>query len=211
MKRLICAKDVEAVKDKGEKVLYIDKNTLITPSAKDVARACGIEFTEEMPICNPIQNSCDQGLDSELIYKAFKVLMDKGLLNQLLDSISLKPYVAETGSNGFKLVRGDSVKYDPFDTKKANLKVFHQEVITEKESSTSAGFFTFDHSEFTKETSCEETIYVIEGVLTIAIDGRTLTASPSDVLYIPSGTRITIGSSDKAKVFYSSCSTKREG
>lgn len=198
------------MKSKGENVLYIDKNTIITPSAKDVARACGIEFSLESPSCKPIQDSCEQGLDSELIYKTFKVLMDKGLLNELLDSISPKPYLAETASNGLKLVRGDSVKYDVFDTGNPNSNAFYQEVITEKESSTSAGFLTIDHSEFFTETTREETIYVIEGVLTVTIDGKTLKASPRDVLYIPLGSKITLGSSDKVKVFYSTCSSKRE-
>ena len=39
MKKLICVKDVEDVKKQGLKVFYIDSNTIITPSAKDAARA----------------------------------------------------------------------------------------------------------------------------------------------------------------------------
>ena len=35
MKKLICAKEVEALEKQGQKVMYIDDNTLITPSAKD--------------------------------------------------------------------------------------------------------------------------------------------------------------------------------
>ena len=34
MKKLICAKEVEALEKQGQKVMYIDDNTLITPSAK---------------------------------------------------------------------------------------------------------------------------------------------------------------------------------
>ena len=37
MKRLICAKEVEACAQQGHKVMYIDADTLITPSAKDAA------------------------------------------------------------------------------------------------------------------------------------------------------------------------------
>ena len=42
MKKLICAKEVEALAQKGEKVMYIDADTLITPSAKDAAAERGI-------------------------------------------------------------------------------------------------------------------------------------------------------------------------
>ena len=44
MKRLICAKEVEACAQQGQKVMYIDADTLITPSAKDAAAAADIEF-----------------------------------------------------------------------------------------------------------------------------------------------------------------------
>ena len=90
MKKLICAKEVEALEKQGQKVMYIDDNTLITPSAKDAAAACGIEFSTEAPpaptpqACNsaaapaaapaaPAQN----GIDSELIYKALTALMER--------------------------------------------------------------------------------------------------------------------------------------
>ncbi len=42
MKRLICAKDVEALAEQGQKVMCIDADTLITPSARDAASAAGI-------------------------------------------------------------------------------------------------------------------------------------------------------------------------
>ena len=44
MKRLICAKEVEACAQQGHKVMYIDADTLITPSAKDAAAVADIEF-----------------------------------------------------------------------------------------------------------------------------------------------------------------------
>ena len=43
MKRLICAKEVEACAQQGHKVMYIDADTLITPSAKDAAAVADIE------------------------------------------------------------------------------------------------------------------------------------------------------------------------
>lgn len=213
MKGLVCAKDVEAAGNRGEKVIYIDTNTIITPSAKDVAIACGIEFCSGALVCEPkgtceektIKPSkvCEDGLDSEMIYNLFKVMMDKGLLKELIDSISnTKPYIFETASNGLKVVRGDSVKYDVFDTGNPDANVSYQEIISKDESSMGAGFLTIDHSKFDREIPHEETDYVIEGILTVTINGQSLTAYPGDVLYVPSGSKVTWSSAEKAKVFY---------
>ncbi|QEK11473.1 DUF861 domain-containing protein [Crassaminicella thermophila] len=213
MKRLICAKDIEVAKKKSEKVIYIDSNTIITPSAKDAAVACGIEFSTEEPVCESKNickekvtepsKACEGGLDSEMIYKLFKAMMEKGLLNGVLDSIiNPKPYEAESTCEGLKVVRGNSVKFDVFDTGNPDAKVFYQELISKEESDMSAGFFTIDHSKFDWELTYQEIDYVIEGTLTVTIDGKTLTAYPGDVLYIPAGSKVTWDSSDKAKMFY---------
>lgn len=213
MKKLICAKDVEAAKNQGKKVIFIDSNTIITPSAQDVAKARGIAFSAEAPVCQsktayeekatePAEVGQD-GLDSEMLYKLLQAMMDKGLLNGILDSLmNPKPYVAESAENGLKVVRGNSVKFDVFDTGNPDAKVSYQELISKDEASMSAGLLTIDHSQFDWELTYEEIDYVIEGTLTVTIDGKTLTAYPGDVLYVPSGSKVTWGSPDKAKVFY---------
>lgn len=208
MKKLICAKDVEAAKKQGEKIVYIDSNTIITPSAKDIARFSGIEFSTEEKATEPVKvpeltKACEGELDSEMIYKLLKTMMNKGLLNEILDSISNpKPYVAESAYNGLKVVRGNSVKFDVFDTGNPDANVSYQELISKDESSMSAGFLTIDHSKFDWELTYEEIDYVIEGTVTVTINGKTLTAYPGDVLYVPSGSKVTWGSNDKAKLFY---------
>lgn len=207
MKKLICVKDVEnSIKD-GQKVLYIDNNTLITPAAKDAAKGCGIEFSFkqcETKSREP-EKACDGEIDSSMIYKVLKTMMDKGLLKGLLDNGPGPPYQAEY-SGGLKLVRGQSVKYDTFDTNNPNDKVFSQELISKNESSISAGFMTIETSNFNRQMSYEEIDYVVEGTLTVTINGNTFTAYSGDVIYIPSGSKVTWGSPDKAKIFYTTYS-----
>ncbi|AOY74593.1 cupin domain-containing protein [Clostridium formicaceticum] len=211
MKKLICAKDVEVAEGQGKKVIYIDSNTIITPSAKDVAQACGIAFSTETPTCeekateakvSEAVKACEDGLDSEMIYKLLKAMMDQGLLNGILDSIVNPKYVAESAFNGLKVIRGNSVKFDVFDTGDPDAKVSYQELISKDESSMCAGFLAIDDSKFDRELTYQEINYVIEGALTVTIDGKTLTAYPGDVVYIPSGSKVTWASSGKAKVFY---------
>ena len=51
MKKLICAKEVETLQKQGKTIFYIDCDTIVTPSAKDAAKAAGIKFSTESPAC----------------------------------------------------------------------------------------------------------------------------------------------------------------
>ncbi len=51
MKKLICAKDMEEFISEGKTKFYVASDMIITPSAKDVAKLNGIEFTTEAPVC----------------------------------------------------------------------------------------------------------------------------------------------------------------
>lgn len=206
MKKLICVKDVEAMDKQGQKVIYIDSNTIITPAAHDSAKECGVEFSFEKKCCDvkPSEpaNPFGDAIDSNMIYSVLKALVDKGLLKGMFDNVPEQPYLAERDGGGLKVVRGNSVKFDVFDTGNPNDKVTYQELISKDESSMSAGFLTIEKSSFEWELSYEEIDYVIEGTLTVTINGKTFTAYPGDVIYVPSGSKVVWGSPDKAKLFY---------
>lgn len=209
MKRLICGKDVEALILKGEKVFYVDGTEIITPAAKDLARINGIIFTTEAS--TPKVQSSEvkkapsiENMDSEMMLNLFKAMMDKGLLQEMLKALQAKnlPFQAECDSSGLKVVRGNTVKMDVFDTGNPNAKVYFQELINKEESKMSAGFLVIENSKFDWELTYEEIDYVIEGTLTVEINGKTYVAYPGDVLFVPSGSKVVWGSPDKARVFY---------
>jgi ethanolamine utilization protein EutQ len=223
MKKLICVNDVENVEKQGQKVFYIDSNTIITPSAKDAARNYGIEFSTEAPVCEvkgsevqvcEAKSSCEEiasslakasdgGIDAEMVYKVFKAMMDKGLLNGILDSFSNKPYIAEVDASGLKVVRGNSVRMDVFDTGNPSDKVFYQEIVNVDDGcSMNAGIITIEGCTFDWETTCEELYYVVEGTLTVTVDGKIYTANAGDSVFFPKGAKLAFGSPDKMKAFY---------
>lgn len=208
MKKLISVKDMEAFEKQGQKIVCIDKNTIITPSAKDAAKVYGIEFSFEKIACDVAPsvpaNPYGDEINSDMIYTALKALADKGLLKSLMDALNLQaaPYQVERDDSGLKIVRGKTVKYDVFDTGNSNDKVFYQELVGKDESQMSAGFLTIEQSKFEWELTYEEIDYVIEGTLTVTINGKTYTALPGDVLYVPKGSKVVWGSPDKAKIFY---------
>ncbi|GAA0121991.1 MULTISPECIES: cupin domain-containing protein [Clostridium] len=209
MKKLICAKDVEALILKGEKVLYIDGSEIITPSAQDLAKINGIVITKEAPAVSVQSTTVNKapsidGIDSEMLLNFFRKMMDKGLLEEMLQCLKQKnlPFQAECDPNGLKVVRGNTVKMDVFDTGNPNAKVYFQELVSKEESKMSAGFLVIENSKFDWELTYEEIDYVIEGTLTVEINGKTYTAYPGDVLFVPSGSKVVWGSPDKARVFY---------
>lgn len=217
MKKLICAKDIEAVEKQGQKIFYIDDNTIITPSAKDAAKASGIEFSTGTPdsdcdcnqkkacepkACEPMQ-ACEGGIDSDMIYKVFQAMMEKGLLTGMFEGISSKPYVSETDCGGLKVVRGNTVKLDVFDTGNPDHKVFYQEIINATDGcSMNAGFITIEGCTFDWETTCEELYHVVEGTLTVTVNGKVYTAQPGDSVFFPKGAKLAFGSPNKMKAFY---------
>lgn len=230
MKKLISVKDIENAEKQGQKVLYIDSDTIITPSAKDAASACGIEFSTDDPvskakdcceekacehlkvceeknscegIASELAKACEGGIDADMIYKVFKAMMDKGLLTGILDSVSDKPYIAEIDACGLKIVRGNSVKMEVLDTGNPNDKVFYQEIINANDGcSMNAGFITIEDCTFDWETTCEEIYCVAEGTLTVTVNGKIYVANPGDSVFFPKATKLAFGSPNKMKAFY---------
>lgn len=217
MKKLICAKDVEALGSKGQKVFYIDEDTIVTPSAKDAARALDIEFSTDVPACitpaptacctgtaEETAKACDGEIDSNMIYTVLKALADKGMLQGVFDSLNCdKPYTAEHDKCGLKVVRGNSVKYEVLDTGNPSDKVFYQEIVNADDGcSMNAGFITIEKCNFEWECACEELYHIVEGTLTVNADGNVYTAQPGDSVFFPKGAKVIFGSPNKMKAFY---------
>ncbi len=207
MKKLICAKEVEAFGKTGKKVCYIDCDTIITPSAKDAAKTFGIEFSYSTCACeetiSTTANTVGGGIDSNMIYTVLKAMMDKGQLSGILDSNCDKPYVSENDSCGLKIVRGNSVKYEVLDTGNSSDKVFYQEVINAEDGcSMNAGFITIEGCNFDWDVACEELYHVVEGTLIVKVNGKSYTAKPGDSVFFPKGAKVSFGSPDRMKAFY---------
>lgn len=209
MKKLICAKEVEAAAKQGLKVCCIDCDTIITPSAKDAAKALGIEFSTDAHACCTAAPAaaaiCDgMDVDKEMIYTVLKALSEKGLLNGMFDSVcDEKPYACERDSNGLKIVRGKTVKYEVLETGNPADKVFYQEIINAEDGcSMNAGFITIEECTFDWECACEELYHIVEGTLNVTVNGKVYTATVGDSVFFPKGAKVAFGSPNKMKAFY---------
>lgn len=212
MKKLVCADEIKAVAEKGQKIFCVEGNTIITPSARDLARELGVQFTTASSAVEkqtekdgslPQQNNQASELDPELIYQVVKAVLANSLLANVAAPAAEVPFRAEGNpKNGLKIVRGRTVKYEPFDTGNPSTNVAYREVVSKDDSKMSAGFLTIEKSSFEWELCYEEIDIVLEGSLSITMDGETYEACQGDVLFVPKGSKVTWSSSGYVKLFY---------
>ncbi|MGB9826679.1 MAG: cupin domain-containing protein, partial [Desulfofundulus sp.] len=138
------------------------------------------------------------GIDVQLVAQVVKeVLAQLGM--QAVPAVPL----VERDPSGIRLVRGNTVVCQPFDTGKPGDRVALVDLLPLKESPRmAAGFMTMEKSSFDWELRYDEYDYIIEGTLEITVDGRTYTGRAGDVFYIPRGSKITFGCPDRVKFFY---------
>lgn len=65
-----------------------------------------------------------------------------------------------------------------------------------------AGIMELDHTSFEWTLTYDEYDMVIDGILEIEIDGRTVTAYPNDIIYIPKGSHINFKTPSTARYAY---------
>lgn len=205
MKKLISLKDVELAIQKGVKQIVIDNNTLITPSAKDAAIAADIAFVDAPDVSESVAATNGAAKEEELIYKALQILIEKGLIGQLMSAFGKDvPYVSESDAAGaLKLVRGNSAQWEPLDVGTDQASVTYNTLIDSADGAVmNAGFMKIDYGQFSWVTECQEIYYMIEGTLTIEKDGRTFKAHPGDCLFFKKGAHLELSVEENVKVFY---------
>ena len=215
MKKLITAKEIRDARAKGEKTISVDKNTIITPSAKDAAKEMAITFTE----CGECKSSAKETLPSRMDNKAkpsenneeIDIDLICRIVREVLEGTGkIAPstkadcgFEKEVDSGGLILVRGDTVELEPFETGNPKEKVGLKDIVDIRESANmGAGFMCVDHCDFKWELTYEEFDYIIEGNLDITINGKTYHGKPGDVFFIPKNSKIVWSSKDCAKLFY---------
>jgi ethanolamine utilization protein EutQ len=212
LKKLVCADEIKAAAEKGQKLFYVDCGTIITPAAKDLAKELGVTFsgvseTEENSSCknNDPQKTANSEavLDRDLIYQVVKAVLANQLLKGVSPQAHEEPFLCEGQvDSGLKIIRGRSVNFENFDTGNPSTKVAYREVISKDDSQMSAGFLTIEKSSFDWELCYEEIDIILEGSLSITLNGETFEACQGDVLFVPKGSKVTWRSSGYVKLFY---------
>lgn len=232
MKKLITATDVRNLITEGEKILYVEPGTIVTPSARDVAKELKITISDEPApeqqkseqckathvITEAIPNSKPDSKaeaaaacsDKEMTLEDIPQHLIAEIVKKVLDSMPglMAPkepdeLVKVVDPSGVLLVKGNTAKCETFDTGNPKDKVGLKETLTREQSPhLAAGFMEMEESAFDWTLTYNEVDYVIEGTLDIIVDGKTYRGHAGDVFYIPEGTSITFATPDKCKFFY---------
>ena len=104
---------------------------------------------------------------------------------------------------GVLVVKTATVKGEPFDTGKPGDNVKLIDIVSLEESPRmGAGIMEMDHTTFDWFLNYDEFDYVIEGSLSIIIDGNTITGNKGDLLFIPKGSKIQFSVPEYARFMY---------
>lgn len=178
MKKLICAKDIETLHSKGDQVILIDKQTIITPSAKDLADEYHMVFKKGG------SQRINTLSDPQEITKEYLVTLLKNLLNEAgITSFEEKPFEYEDHSSGLKIIRGSTVKLSPLN--EGNEAVRYQEILTSQAENFKLGILEMDNSHFLEEDAEESVNYVMDGKLQVTIDEASFEVYKGDIIFIP--------------------------
>ncbi len=107
-------------------------------------------------------------------------------------------------ASGVTVVRGASVRLEPFAAAGPGKSVGLSDVITKRDGSPmGAGIMSYGRNDsFEWNLTYDEIDYVLEGTLEIRIDGRSVSGTAGDIFYIPKGSRIVFATPDRVRIFY---------
>lgn len=213
MKKLVTSGDVKNMMNSGKKTLRIEPGTIITPSAKDLMAEIGItveiSLAETLPIesiTEPTTSFTGVGASDQKNSEVSPALIAQ-IVKEVLASMTgiqqVPEMIKEEDPSGVRLVRGDTVSCEPFNTGNPKDKVGIKEILNIRESpNMCTGFMTVEDSSFSWELKYDEIDYVVDGTLDIEVKGKTYRGKAGDVFYIPRNTTVTFSTPDNAKFFF---------
>ena len=194
---------------KVDKDIFLEEDSVLTPSAKDLAKELGITITkgrQEIVSQSVIGQSAGQPVDphNERNVTAGVIGADaqnadlKKTVQKILSEV-LKPACENPKATH---VVGKNVVIQPFLEAPPGQKVGLVDVIDARVGNLASGFMTFDHSRLPWFLNYDEVDYIIEGDFVLEVEGQVFRAVAGDVVYIPKGSQVVFSSPTFCKVFY---------
>ena len=198
---------------KVDKNIVLEEDSVLTPSAKDLAKELGITISkgsQEIVSHNVVGQSVGQVMNQHFSVKEVSVSSGtaadagnqsddlKKAVQKVLGEV-LKPACQNPKATH---VKGETVVIHPFLEAPPGQKVGLVDVIDSRVGNLASGFMTFDHSKLPWFLNYDEVDYVIEGEFVLEVEGQVFHAIPGDVVYIPKGSQVVFSSPTFCKVFY---------
>lgn len=203
---------------KQGKQIHLEKNSVLTPSARDLVKELGLTLihgsqilaasgdkvvTVEQRVCFDncpdltvslcaenlgIAGSENDNTDLELKNKVRKII------EETLTPACSNPQALH--------IQGDQVVIEPFAQAPPGQRIGLTDVVTAREGNLCAGFMTFENSSLPWFLNYDEADYIIEGDFRLEIGDQVFQAKAGDVVYIPKGSQVVFSSPIYCKVFY---------
>lgn len=193
MKRLLTDADVVRAHARGERVVDAPSaDVVVTPSAWTKARELGVGIATGTDAGPARRRRREEPAVAASSSTPRTRPGGEGAAERAVDA------------SGVVVVRGKSVQLGAFPAAGAGRDVRLLDVVTGKDRAPmTAGFMSWSRADsFPWRLDYDEIDYVVEGVLEVTIDGRTVRATAGDVVYIPKGSAIVFGTPSRVRVFY---------
>ncbi len=133
--------------------------------------------------------------------------MDKTQLEDLVRQVILEKLGCRcTAARGVRKVAVPALRTteaDRMDTGNPGDRVYTHDLFTlEQSPRLGAGLMEMENTTFPWTLNYDEMDYVIDGELSILVDGEKVTAGPGEVVYIPKGSSIQFSVSGRARFLY---------
>ena len=140
--------------------------------------------------------------------------IDRSEIEKLVRSIIMEEYSNKSNDSSKRHVDPSGVmaislplfsvsEEDRLDTGNPNHKVYTKDLVSLTESPRlGCGLMVMEDTTFDWTLGYDEIDYIIEGTLTIIIDGRRITANAGELILIPSGSSIQFSVEGKASFIY---------
>lgn len=224
MKVLISCNEVRAAIEAQKKELIVPRGAIVTAAARDMADQARIRLVPESLAAEgsqtvaasptaaaaPTTATALTAAVSATACGAGTVTIDQALIMSIVSQVLARlpgvtqggGMVVEVDPSGVRLIRGDTVRQEPFNTGNPKDRVTLTEILTAKESPMCAGFMTMEKSVFSWDLKYAEIDLIVEGALDITVNGKTFHGKKGDVFFIPRDTTVTFGCPESVKFFF---------
>ncbi|HRY53383.1 MAG TPA: cupin domain-containing protein [Spirochaetia bacterium] len=214
-KRIISKFDIERLKSEGHGSLRLEPGDTLTPLARDTALELGIKIEDSRPAAGPAPQAPAAGVDADKLEAIVHTVLERlGSAQPQACAPCATPKVYGTSPNKIKHVKmpldrdmpptelhdAQGVLRNPPEIGFRLLDV----VTMDDSASIAGGFMSFHPGAGIKWTlNYDEIEYVVEGLVEISYDdGKKITATTGDTIFIPKGTSLHWNTPTWVKIFY---------
>jgi len=220
-KRIYSKNDIDKLKESGLQVLRLQPGDALTPLARDTALELGIKIQNgEAAASAPNTSSTGGTMASEQeIQEIVKAVVAKlaapaaPAFSELSPARACPtPRVYGTRPGALKLVEiAKGHEMPTFELRDKNGTLMNapeidfrlEDFVTVKDgSAVGAGFMSWQKGGFNWTLTYDEVDYVVEGIMEITYEGRTIRANKGDLVFIPAGSAIRWSTPSWVVVYY---------